>query len=194
MFYALFYNESILPTHPILMKLFVLCLMCTLGGLIYAQEAGKPSLIIVDGDSVNIDVLYFLDVAQKHQEPMSDTTNLRMRIAGIDTPEWDQPCEKYLGLEISCGDLTTKYLHKLLNNTEGVLSVKPLGVDYYDRVLIQLFVGKINIGRQMVLEGMAYSYGDTYKPEESLAKSENRGFWAFAKPPINPKKWRKSKN
>jgi endonuclease YncB( thermonuclease family) len=38
---------------------------------------------------------------------------------------------------------------------------------------------------------MAYSYGDTYLKEEALARKEMRGFWAFAKPPINPKEWRK---
>ena len=173
------------------MKLFVLCLLFSFYGLVGAQNDAEYPLVIVDGDSVNIDILRFLDVAQQHQEPMSGKTLLRMRIAGIDTPEWDQICERYLGVVISCGELVTGHLQKLLENTVGRLFVKPLGVDYYDRILIRLFVGEVNIGRQMVLDGMAYSYDETYLLEETLARKEKRGFWAFAKPPINPKEWRK---
>jgi endonuclease YncB( thermonuclease family) len=176
------------------MKLFILCLLLGFYGLVSAQSDAKYPLVIVDGDSVNIDILRFLDVAQQHQEQMSDRTLLRMRISGIDTPEWNQTCEKHRGVVISCGELATKHLQRLLNNTVGRLFVKPLGVDYYDRILIRLFVGEMNIGKQMVLDGMAYSYGDTYLKEEALARKEMRGFWAFAKPPINPKEWRKNKN
>jgi len=188
---ALFYNEVILPWPLYIMKLFVVCLLFSFCGLVGAQSDAKYPLVIVDGDSVNIDILRFLDVAQSHQEPMSSKTLLRMRIAGIDTPEWDQTCERYLGVVISCGELATGHLQKLLENTVGRLFVKPLGVDYYDRILIRLFVGEMNIGKQMVLDGMAYSYDETYLLEETLARKEKRGFWAFAKPPINPKEWRK---
>jgi endonuclease YncB( thermonuclease family) len=173
------------------MKLFVLCLLFGYCSFVGAQSDFKYPLVIVDGDSINIDVLLFLEVAQAHQDDMDDRTLLRMRIAGIDTPEWNQPCEKNLGISISCGQIATKHLQNLLGYFTGKLVIKPIGVDYYDRVLIRLFVGEVNIGKQMVLEGMAYSYGDTYLKEERLARSEKRGFWAFSKPPINPKKWRK---
>ena len=173
------------------MKLFVLCLLFSFCSFVGAQSDLKHPLVIVDGDSVNIDVLLFLDFAKTHQDSMDDRTLLRMRIAGIDTPEWDQPCEKNYGEVISCGELSTQYLKSLLNNSHDELLIKPIGIDYYDRVLIRLFVGEINIGRQMVLEGMAYSYNEAYLKEERLARSEKRGFWAFSKPPINPKQWRK---
>ena len=176
------------------MKLFVLCLLFSFCSLADAQSDVKFPLVIVDGDSVNIDVLLFLDFAQTHQDSMGDRTLLRMRIAGIDTPEWDQSCEKNLGTVISCGELATEHLHSLLDGMLGELVLKPIGVDYYNRVLIRLFIGEINIGKQMVLDGMAYSYGDTYLKEEALARKEKRGFWVFDKPPINPKQWRKNKN
>jgi len=176
------------------MKLFVLCLLFSYCSFVGAQNDSKFPLVIVDGDSVNIDILLFLDFAQTHQDPMDDQTLLRMRIAGIDTPEWDQPCEKNDAISISCGQLATQHLQNLLENLMGKLVIKPIGVDYYERILIRLFVGEVNIGRQMVLEGMAYSYGATYFEEETLARSEKRGFWAFSKPPINPKQWRKNKN
>jgi endonuclease YncB( thermonuclease family) len=191
---ALFYNETILPRAFNLMKLFIFSVLFSFCGLVGAQGGDKHPLIVVDGDSVNIDVLLFLEVAQTHQETMDDRTLLRMRISGIDTPEWNQTCEKTLEIVISCGDLATKYLHRLLENTAGRLSLKPLGVDYYNRIMIRLFVGEINIGRQLVLDGMAYSYDETYLVEEALARKEKRGFWSFAKPPINPKQWRKINN
>jgi len=174
------------------MKLFVLCLLFSFCGIAGAQSDAKHPLVIVDGDSVNIDILLFLDFAQAHQGSMDDQTLFRMRITGIDTPEWDQPCEKNLGTVISCGELATQYLQYLLDSLSGELALKPMGVDYYNRVLIRLFIGEVNIGKQMVLDGMAYSYGDTYLEEEVLARKEKRGFWAFAKPPINPKEWRKN--
>jgi endonuclease YncB( thermonuclease family) len=43
----------------------------------------------------------------------------------------------------------------------------------------------------MVEAGMAYSYKDTYRQEEDLAKSKKIGFFGFHKPPIKPYKWRK---
>jgi hypothetical protein len=33
---------------------------------------------------------------------------------------------------------------------------------------------------------MAYSYKNTYRKEEELAKSKKVGFWGFYKPPIKP--------
>jgi len=38
---------------------------------------------------------------------------------------------------------------------------------------------------------MAFSYKETYRLEEDLAKSEKLGFWSFHTPPIEPYKWRK---
>lgn len=177
------------------MKLFVLCLLFSFCSVSGAQSDTKHPLVIVDGDSVNIDILLFLDFAQAHQGSMDDRALLRMRITGIDTPEWDQTCEKNPGVVISCGELATEHLQHLLGSLSGELLLKPMGVDYYNRILIRLFVGETNIGKQMVLDGMAYSYDKTYLKEELLARGEKHGFWAFSEPPINPKEWRKkSKN
>jgi endonuclease YncB( thermonuclease family) len=43
----------------------------------------------------------------------------------------------------------------------------------------------------MVEAGMAFSYKDTYRKEEELAKEDKLGFWDFYTPPIEPYKWRK---
>ena len=172
------------------MKLFVFCLWFSIYSCIFANES-KQSLFIVDGDSVNINVVLFLDLAQAPMEELSDKTDLKMRIAGIDTPELKQTCEMEQGKSIDCGFLTKDYLQKLLESEPGDLVIKPIGVDYYQRILIRLFKGETDIGKKMVEEGMSYSYDSTYKIEETYAKENKLGFWNFFKPPVNPKIWRK---
>jgi endonuclease YncB( thermonuclease family) len=172
------------------MKLFIFCLWFSLHSCIFASES-KQSLFIVDGDSVNINVVLFLDLAQVPMEELGDKTDLKMRIAGIDTPEIKQTCEIEQGKSIDCGVLTKDYLQKLLESEPGDLVIKPIGVDYYHRILIRLFKGEIDIGKKMVEEGMSYSYDNTYKIEETYAKENRLGFWSFFKPPVNPKIWRK---
>ena len=172
------------------MKLFIFCLWIGVYGFVYASES-KRSLFIVDGDSVNINVVLFIDLAQAPMEELGDKTDLKMRIAGIDTPEIKQTCQIEQGKSIDCGLLTKDYLQKLLESESGDLVIKPIGVDYYHRILIKLFKGKTDIGKKMVKNGMAYSYDSTYKIEETYAKENKLGFWNFFKPPVNPKIWRK---
>jgi len=131
------------------MKLFVFCLWFSLHSCIFASESKQP-LFIVDGDSVNINVVLFLDLAQAPMEEFGNKTDLKMRIAGIDTPEIKQTCEIEQGKSIDCGFLTKDYLQKLLENEPGDLVIKPIGVDYYHRILIRLFKGKTDIGKKMV--------------------------------------------
>ena len=172
------------------MKLFIFCLFFSLYSCIFASELKQP-LFIVDGDSININVVIFLDIAQAPTEELGDKTDLKMRIAGIDTPEINQTCEIEQDKSIDCGLLSKDFLKKLLESEPGDLVIKPIGVDYYHRILIRLFKGEIDIGKKMVEEGMSYSYDNTYKIEETYAKENRLGFWNFFKPPVNPKIWRK---
>ena len=172
------------------MKLFIFCLWFSLHSCIFASES-KQSLFIVDGDSVNINVVLFLDLAQAPMEELGDKADLKMRIAGIDTPEIKQTCEIEQGKSIDCGVLTKDYLQRLLESEPGDLVIKPIGVAYYHRILIRLFKGETDIGKKMVKDGMSYSYDSTYKMEETYAKENRLGFWSFFKPPVNPKIWRK---
>lgn len=129
----------------------------------------EKTLYIVDGDSVS----------------------LQMRLAGIDTPEITQTCEKIQHQTIDCGQLSKGYLKRLLRKIPGKLLITPIAVDHYHRVLVHVYKGDINIGKLMVESGMAYSYKNTYHKEEELAKSKKVGFWGFYKPPIKPYKYRK---
>jgi endonuclease YncB( thermonuclease family) len=96
------------------------------------------------------------------------------------------------GQSIDCGILATQFLKELLENVNGNLVIEPVGVDYYQRILVRLYKGKINIGKRMVEQGMAYSYDDTYIHEELVAREKKLSFWDYFNPPINPKVWRKT--
>ena len=154
------------------MKLFVFTFLISLNTL---SDVGnfslnsERSLYIVDGDSIS----------------------LQMRIAGIDTPEIKQTCRKRANKVIDCGRLSKSYLQKLLKSIPGKIAIEPMGVDHYQRILVRIFKGDTNIGKLMVESGMAYSYKETYREEEDLAKTEKLGFWGFDTPPIDPYKWRK---
>ena len=129
----------------------------------------EKTLYIVDGDSIS----------------------MQMRIADIDTPEMRQKCQKTQFKAIDCGQLSKNHLKQLLRDLPGELLIKPIAIDYYDRVLVKVYKGSVNVGKLMVKNGMAFSYKNTYRQEENLAKTEKRGFWNFYTPPIKPYKWRK---
>ncbi len=129
----------------------------------------KETLHIVDGDSVG----------------------LQMRIQGIDTPELGQLCKKTKFEIDDCGELSTKFLKKILRELPGKLSIQTLGTGYYRRILVRIYKGHTNIGRYMVEQGMAFSYQDNYLSSQNRAKMLKRGFWNFHTPPLQPYKWRK---
>lgn len=138
----------------------------------FAFEVSLPSyqsLYLVDGDSVN----------------------LKMRLKGIDTPEIEQLCQISRRRQVDCGRLAQQHLQQLLKNTSGKLVVNLLGFDNYQRALVSIYKGGTNIAQQMVLDGFAFSYGD-YPLEQKQAQNNKVGFWAFFKPPQQPKLWRRT--
>ncbi len=129
----------------------------------------EKTLYIVDGDSIS----------------------MQMRIYGIDAPEIKQTCKKTQHQIVDCGRESKAHLKKLLKTTSGKLLIKPVAFDHYNRILVRVHKGDIDIAKLMVAQGMAYSYKNIYRQEETLAKSKKLGFWGFYKPPIQPYKWRK---
>ncbi|MBC8494200.1 MAG: thermonuclease family protein [Candidatus Thioglobus sp.] len=154
------------------MRLFIFSLFITFNAWANLESFSlnsERSLYIVDGDSVS----------------------LQMRIAGIDTPELGQKCRKSSVQMVDCGRIAKNHLKRLLRSLPGQLTIEPLGVDHYQRVLVRVYKGGVNIGQLMVESGMAFSYKDTYKQAQDLAKAEQLGFWNYHTPPIEPYKWRK---
>jgi endonuclease YncB( thermonuclease family) len=139
------------------MKLFIFAILISLNTLSNIGNLSlnsEHSLYIMDGDSVS----------------------LQMCIIGIDTPEIQQICQKCASKVIDCGQLSKSYLQKLLKSISGKIVIQRNGVDHYERILMHIFKGDSNIDKLMVESGMAFSYKETYRLEENLAKSEKLGF------------------
>ncbi len=154
------------------MKLFILYLLLTINAFADVGEfslKSEKTLYIVDGDSIS----------------------MQMRIAGIDTPEMRQKCRKTQDEVINCGRISKKYLQKILQSLPGELHIEPVGIDHYQRILVRVYKGDVNIAKLMVEAGMAFSYKNTYKTEEDVARELRLGFWNFHTPPIEPYKWRR---
>ena len=145
------------------MKLFTLCLLLSINVLAnigsFTLDSEK-TLYVVDGDSIS----------------------MQMRIAGIDTPEIKQKCRKTKLKTIDCGRLSKNYLKQVLQNLPGELSIEPVGVDHYRRILVKVYKGNIDIGKLMVEAGMAFSYKDTYRGRRGFSQSRETGFLGFSHP------------
>ena len=154
-----------------MLRIFILCLLVINSALAKDLElgAGVQGLYVIDGDSVN----------------------LKMRLAGIDAPEIGQLCQKTIAKRIDCGRFSAEQFQLLLNQTPGELRIQIVGMDKYQRLLVKIYKGDVNIGQLMVEQGLAFSYRDTYLSEQHQAQANNLGFWAFESPPIKPYQWRR---
>lgn len=117
---------------------------------------------------------------------------LRVRLVGIDAPEFKQFC--YKGDEpIACGHMATEYLRSLIQDRP--VRCQWIEKDKYQRLLGHCFAGGSDLNRAMVTAGWAVDYsspadGDnSYKKEERQARQEKRGIWQWRFQ--RPKNWRK---
>jgi micrococcal nuclease len=127
---------------------------------------------ILDGDTIEI----------IHRERIQ-----RVRIWGIDTPEWDQPFAAQ----------ATKFTRNLLEKRE--VQVLPREYDDYGRLVATIKVGGKNIGEELIRSGLAWVHDyycteqicDLWKGLQTRAISERRGLWNDQNP-IAPWKWKRS--
>lgn len=100
---------------------------------------------------------------------------VRIRLIGIDAPEYLQDCHDKNNEKYRCGIKATEYLQSLMH---GQIKCEHKGKDRYGRYLSECFnSGGININRQMVISGWAIAYGDDYAEEEKVAKNSKAGVW-----------------
>ena len=124
-----------------------------------AQITGKVR--VIDGDT--------LDVGQT-----------RIRLHGIDAPETDQPCTTLTGQNWACGDWITRQVRDLYQGTTA--TCEPLDEDRYGRIVARCFVGDVDIGKTLVLEGFAFAYRKyslEYDLDEKAAYVADRGVHDF---------------
>ena len=120
---------------------------------------------------------------------------IKVRLVGIDAPETSkkknepgQPFSKQ----------ATKYLANLVLNE--TVEIKGYGLDRYNRILGEVFVGSWNVNLEMIKAGLAEVYRGKpprgfdlrlYQESESKAKKSKLGMWELGDKYMSPKEWRK---
>ena len=108
----------------------------------------------------------------------------RLRLRGIDAPEFAQICTK-AGKPWDCGKQAKRALASLLSG--GKVVCQGGQRDKYDRLLVTCRNGALDINREQVRQGMAVAFGD-YQTEEDRARDGKRGLWAGEF--VSPSEWR----
>ena len=125
-----------------------------------AGEIKSTALIpakVIDGDSLEIG-------------------NHRIRLMGIDAPEYVQTCKDNHKKIYPCGIISAKYLKELIKDKP--LTCRVHKKDQYERDLCTCYVGDKDINREMILSGNAITYLETpYHREQAEAKQHKRGLW-----------------
>lgn len=102
----------------------------------------------------------------------------RVRLFGIDAPEYDQLCTRN-GARWACGAEAATELSKLV--TGRSINCTPTGYDQYQRVLARCSAAGTDVNMTMVRAGFALAYrqySSDYIDAEASAKASKRGIWA----------------
>ena len=108
----------------------------------------------------------------------------RIRLRGIDAPEYNQTCLKD-GAAYPCGRRSREALARLANN--GQIECAGWERDRYGRLLGNCTAGGVDLNRRQVEEGWAVAYGD-YADAERAARQRGAGLWAGSFE--RPRDWR----
>ena len=113
----------------------------------------------------------------------------RVRLAGLDAPEWNQPAQHRYGFWFNHGKWVKRALSRELAGRR--VQVKVEGYDRYDRVLGTVSCRGRDVGEWLVRSGHAIACFDSrYKAAESEARSERRGMWGYDQA-YDPRAWRR---
>lgn len=100
----------------------------------------------------------------------------RIRLLGIDAPEYDQYCKNKNGNKYPCGKESLAYLKKLITNKNLHCTVHEK--DKYNRDLCTCYADNTNINAEMVRSGHAIVYLESnYTAEQAEAKQHKSGIW-----------------
>lgn len=101
----------------------------------------------------------------------------RIRLEGIDAPEYKQKCYTAAGKKYKCGIESLNYIKKIIQG-QDIRCECEAEPDRYKRELCICYAGDIEINREMVAAGHAVGYrSNRYEAEENIAKAHKLGIW-----------------
>ena len=116
----------------------------------------KP--IVIDGDSLEID-------------------NRRIRLDGIDAPEFNQICDTFDGKTYECGKKAMQFAIDFIAENQIECKCLPYK-DKYKRDLCECFVNGKSLNQALVAAGWALTYRDTtYQTAQNNAQNNKLGIW-----------------
>lgn len=118
------------------------------------SEIHQGRAIVADGDTIEL-------------------SGQRIRLEGIDAPEYNQTCQGKSGT-FNCGREARRKLASLV--ASGPVRCSGWQEDKYGRLLGTCVAGKSELNREMVASGWAVSYGQ-YGAEEAAARKAGIGLW-----------------
>ena len=130
---------------------------------------GKP--YVTDGDTVKI-------------------SGERIRLEGIDAPEWNQRCKDASGKGYDCGIVSTAALRTKIGRNS--ITCEGTKRDRYGRFLGICYLNELDLNGWMVRNGYALAYArysGRYVSTEQEARENSRGLWAGEF--VAPWSWRK---
>ncbi len=155
-------------------KAIILIIICSIFFILTYKDVRSEEIKEISGNAKIID---------------GDTIKInskKIRLHGIDAPEFKQMCKKpYLTIifltftkDYPCGKISTQKLQKKINNK--VITCKILDIDRYKRLIGECYKRNLNLNSWLVSNGYAVAYrkySKKYISNEINAKNEKKGLW-----------------
>ena len=115
----------------------------------------------------------------------------RVRLAGLDAPEWNQPAKHRFGFCFNHGKRVKRALKSEVGGKRVRVAVE--GFDRYGRVLGTVSRRGQDVGEWLVRSGHAIAcFDNRYQAAERAARSERLGMWGYEQA-IDPRAWRRGR-
>ena len=101
----------------------------------------------------------------------------RIRLDGIDAPEFTQTCFDPKKQEYACGLTSVQYLEQLIEGKTVRCDCLPYK-DKYKREICECYADGVSLNQAMVAAGNAVTYrSEKYQSDEKSAQSSKKGIW-----------------
>lgn len=130
-----------------------------LGIIFVSAHAWAADVKVTDGDSLVIQ-------------------GRRIRLQGIDAPEYNQTCGDKEGFDYPCGKKALEFMRRLVRGKN--VSCNKIATDIYKRDLSECFANGENLNLKMLANGWAVVYrtdNPKYIKAQNKAKKAKKGLW-----------------